>query len=164
MGKRAQDAADMLAHHYVTALELAEATKNDRLADSLRERSIRFLSLAGAKARYLDLAASERNYARALRLTSPDSPDRSRLLASWVDVLIGVGRIGEAVAPLKEAAAQHVAAGERRLAARALLSLDGALEALGQPEWRDCMHEALELTEEDGPCLELMAALRRARG
>ena len=96
-GGRVQDLSDVLAHHYVTALELAEALGDASMREPLVGPSLRYLGLAGTRAMHLDAAAAERSFARALELAPPDSPERPRLLARWASAVNRAGRYGEAV-------------------------------------------------------------------
>ena len=159
-GGRVQDLSDVLAHHYVTALELAEALGDASLREPLVAPSLRYLGLAGTRAMHLDAAAAERSLARALELAPPDSPERPRLLARWASAVNRAGRYGEAVPALEEAIDALKAAGERRMAAEALISLSDSLRALAQPEARDRLLEALALLEAGEPSCELVNALR----
>ena len=75
-GDRVEDLAEVLAHHYVTALELARVARDDDLAQTLVCPAASALGLAGDRAMPLDVAAAERHYARALELAADDSPER----------------------------------------------------------------------------------------
>ena len=158
-GGRVQDLSDVFAHHYVTALELAEALGDASLRETLVAPSLRYLGLAGTRAMHLDVAAAERSLTRALELAPPDSPERPRLLARWASAVNRAGRYGEAVPALEEAIAALKAAGERRMAAEALIFLSDSLRALAQPEDRDRLLEALALLEAGEPGCELVNAL-----
>src|ERR1019366_6858283 len=57
---RLDDLADVIAHHCVTALELARASGQDALADSLLDPAVRYLTLAGDRGLPLDLLSAER--------------------------------------------------------------------------------------------------------
>ncbi len=76
---RHDDHAEMLAHHWRTALELARAAgQEDAGAD---ERARRALTHAGERAYALNsFAASARYFADALELCPPDDPERPDLL------------------------------------------------------------------------------------
>jgi class 3 adenylate cyclase len=67
-GNRGADVAEVVAHHAVTALELAEARGDRAAAASLRAETARRLTAAGNRAKALDAAAAERHYARAVSL------------------------------------------------------------------------------------------------
>jgi class 3 adenylate cyclase/tetratricopeptide (TPR) repeat protein len=78
---RAEDHAEMVAHHLVTALEYARASGAD--AAALIDRTRFSLTRAGDRAVALGAhAAAARFYERGLELLAPDSPDRARLLLS----------------------------------------------------------------------------------
>ena len=76
---RAEDQAEMLAHHYLQALELAEASGTD--AAALGESARRALRDAGDRAAALYAGdAAERFYDAALRLWPADDQERPELL------------------------------------------------------------------------------------
>jgi hypothetical protein len=76
---RPDDQAEMLAHHYLQALELAESAGLD--AAELGESARRALRDAGDRAAALyAIDAAERFYDAALRLWPEDGPERSQLL------------------------------------------------------------------------------------
>jgi hypothetical protein len=77
-GDRVEDVADVLAHHYSTALDLARAVGDDRQSSELEAPALRFLLLAGERALDLDVSAAVGLLERALALTPPGHPDRSR--------------------------------------------------------------------------------------
>jgi class 3 adenylate cyclase len=90
--ERSEDKAEMLAHHYVSALELLQAAGRDtsgieapaRLA--LREAGHRAFALSA-------LPAAARSYVAALELWPADDPERPRLLLELGSVL-SQGRMG----------------------------------------------------------------------
>ena len=76
---RSDDHAEMVAHHWRAALELAQATGRDD--EELVERTRRSLREAGDRAAGLNAyAAAEDYYAAALTLISRDDPERPDLL------------------------------------------------------------------------------------
>ena len=76
---RAGDQAEMLAYHYVQALELAQASGID--AESLVEPARRALRDAGDRAAALySVEAAERFYEAALELWPEDDPERPEIL------------------------------------------------------------------------------------
>jgi hypothetical protein len=76
---RPEDQAEMLAHHYLQALELAEAAGLDTVALGASAR--RALRDAGDRAAALyAVDAAERFYDAALRLWPEDDPERAQLL------------------------------------------------------------------------------------
>ena len=158
-GDRLEDLAEILAHHYATALDLANAAGEVELADSVLQSAVRYLTLAGDRAWQLDVAAAERHYARALEITGPDSPRRSALLVRWAKAATELGREAETVGPLEEAIARLRAKGETRSAALAQMALAWALPDEGETRWVELADEALALLEADDPSPELVAAL-----
>jgi class 3 adenylate cyclase/tetratricopeptide (TPR) repeat protein len=81
-GERLEDRAELLAHHYLSALELARAAGRDTTALELPAR----LALRAAGDRALGLAAyaaAERAYLSAVDLWPPDDPERAMLLLQY---------------------------------------------------------------------------------
>jgi class 3 adenylate cyclase/tetratricopeptide (TPR) repeat protein len=82
---RLEDNAEMLAHHYVSALELAEAAGAE--TDGLTERARLALREAGDRAEALGAYPVARGlFERALELWPRDDPDRPRVLLSYAHV------------------------------------------------------------------------------
>src|SRR5581483_7043127 len=79
-GERIEDLADVLAHHYESALELAEAAGVGEQKEELQGQLVRFLTMAGERALSLDIAQAERQLVRALELCAEDAPERATLL------------------------------------------------------------------------------------
>jgi class 3 adenylate cyclase/tetratricopeptide (TPR) repeat protein len=79
---RVEDRAEMLAHHYVSALELSAASGED--TSELRERARHWLTQAGDRALSLNaLPAAARFYEGALRLSNQHDVDRPDLLLRY---------------------------------------------------------------------------------
>ncbi len=113
---RPEDHAEMVAHHYVNALELARASRQD--ISTLEERTVRALREAGERALALNALAQAANYFRqALALT----PDDAELLLQSGRVLYLQDEQGEA--ELTAARAGLLAADKREGAAEATLML-----------------------------------------
>ena len=102
--RRIEDVAEVLAHHYLQALDLARATRNLEQAAELAPQARRFLALAGERALGLDTQQAEARLARALELTPERDPERPRLLTRWADAAFQAGRNREAVQALDAAA------------------------------------------------------------
>ncbi len=156
-GERAEDLAEILAHHYGTAHDLARAAGDDELADSVLRPAVRLLTLAGDRA--LDVAAAESQYARALQLAGADGPERPVLLVRWGKAVIQRGRPMEALAALEEAIRGLRAAGETRAAALAQMELGYALADVDAERWHRLQTEAVASLEAEGPSPELLVAL-----
>jgi len=160
-GGRAEDLGDVLAHHYVTALELARAAGEVTLAESLVEAAVRYLTLAGDRSWSRDVAAAEHYYGRALEIAGAEGPQRLGLLAKWGNAVIQRGRPSEAVSPLEEAVAGLRAAGDVRAAALAQMTLAEALPDLDTESWLQVQTDAVAQLEVEGPSPELLAGLNR---
>jgi predicted ATPase/class 3 adenylate cyclase len=155
---RAEDLAEILAHHYATAVDLARAAGETELADSVLESAIAFLTLAGKRVLGVDVGAAERYYSRALDLAGASADERPGLLCGWAKVLSLTKRSRESVAVWEKAIEGLRAAGERRRAAVEMCELAGALETLGEPTDELC-RSALDLLAGDDPSPELVRVL-----
>jgi class 3 adenylate cyclase/tetratricopeptide (TPR) repeat protein len=147
---RTEDHAEMLAHHYLTALELRRAAGQPLDIPSV-ERALASLSEAGDRAFSLNaFTAAAGFYQSALQLTEAGSPDHARLL--W---LLGRTRVlaGDVDPTVLVAACEELLAGgnletaaeaEAALAELCWLRGDraGAIEHLGR---------ARDLVKERGP-------------
>jgi class 3 adenylate cyclase/tetratricopeptide (TPR) repeat protein len=91
-GERVADHAEVLAHHYTSALALARATGATEDAISLQELAARFLVLAGDRAMGLDVARADAYYQRALQHYPPGDPGRARG-PGQAKVLVGADNI-----------------------------------------------------------------------
>src|SRR5262249_16395067 len=80
-GDRTEDIADVLAYHYLQALELTRATGGD--VAELETRAMHYLSLAGERALALDVESAEQSLAQALALCPAGHPERATLLERW---------------------------------------------------------------------------------
>jgi class 3 adenylate cyclase/tetratricopeptide (TPR) repeat protein len=162
-GERAEDLADLLAHHYLSALELTQATGGEVPAE-LREQAVRYLGLAGERALGLDIDQAERSLSRALELAEDDDPQRSRLLERWAQAAREQGRLREAREALEQALTGHRRSGDRLAAGRTLTRLESVLSRLGDPRRDETLAEALRLLEAEPPGPELVEAYARQAG
>ena len=156
-GERAEDLADVLAHHYLSALELSQAAG---LADDpqLQAQAVRYLGLAGERALGLDVERAEHNLAQALELTGEDDPQRPRFLERWARAAQQQGRLREARDALEQALAQYRQAGDTLAAGRTLTQLALVLSRLADPRQEETLAEALQLLEAEPAGPELVAA------
>jgi class 3 adenylate cyclase/tetratricopeptide (TPR) repeat protein len=162
-GERAGDQAEILAAHYITALDLARAAK-DPLAGELAAAAVRYLMLAGDRALGIDVAAAEGHYARALELAGGGHPQRAELLARHGDALRQRGRLPEAARAYEQALELFRARGDVISLARAMTGYGLVLERLGDPRHRTLSTEALALVEPLGPSADLVRALANEAG
>ncbi len=144
---RVEDLADTLAHHYVTALELARAVGDDVIARSIQPSAARFLLLAGERALHLDASSAYDQLARAAALTSPQDPLRPRLALAYGMAARNVGSLAEAQELLEEATASFRAARDVSGGMAALWQLQSLLQVRGDPGWLTAAARAQELLE-----------------
>jgi class 3 adenylate cyclase len=150
-GERVEDLAEVLAYHYLQALELAEAAGDTEQAAELSMPARRFLALAGERALGLDTAQAESRLARALELCPADAPERPDLLLRWADAAFQAGRPREAAAALDEALDAFHASGENEAEARALILLARVTQQLGESRPPVLAAQAVALLELEPP-------------
>jgi class 3 adenylate cyclase/tetratricopeptide (TPR) repeat protein len=162
-GERAEDLADVLAYHFMTALELNQAAGQP--ADlRLQAQAVRYLGLAGERAVGLDTEQAERTLAQALQLATDNDPQRPLLLERWAQALQQQGKYREARHALEEALAAHRQHGDRLAQGRTLSQLSGVMYRLGDPNEAELLAQALQLLEAEPPGPELVAAYGRLAG
>ncbi len=154
-GERVEDLAEVLAHHYIQALELAEAAGDPEQAQELAAPARRFLALAGERALGLDTAQAEARLGRALELMPSEDPERANLLVRWADAAFQAGRPREAAEALEHALASLRAGGKTEAAARALQLRSTVAQRLGEGRQIALAAEAVDLLERKahGPAL-----------
>jgi class 3 adenylate cyclase len=158
---RADDHAEMLAHHYVSALELSRAAgrDDDGLADAARGA----LRAAGDRARVLNaFATAAEHYAQAVALWPLDDEDRPLVLLAYGSVL-QVLADDRADAVLSGACDAFIALGDLDRAARACSELSTFCWDRGQRGRADeLVRRSLELVADRPPSAEKLAVLNRA--
>ena len=157
-GERVEDLAEVLAYHYLQALELAEAVGEPEQAEQLARPARRFLALAGERALGLDTAQAEARLARALELTPAGDQGRSELLVTWAEAAFQAGRPREAAEALDEALASLRAGRETEATARALQLRSLTALRLGEGTHLELAAEAVSLLEREAPVPTLVAA------
>ncbi len=156
-GERVEDLADVLAHHYLSALELTRAA-GQQAQGELEEGAIRYLALAGERALALDVDRAEASLAKALALAPAGHPERASLLERWAKTAQQQNRPQEARAALEEALGVHREGAQPLAQARVLTAVADVLTDLGDPRWEAALTEALALLEAQPPGLEHVAA------
>ncbi len=157
-GERAEDLADVLAHHYLEALELARAAGQADDSEELEAKAIRWLTLAGERALALDVETAEQSFGRALTLCPVGHPQRALLLERWAHAAQERNRLQEVREALEEALAIHREQAESAAAGRVLTALTAVLQRLGDPGQEETLAEALDLLEAEPPGPELVNA------
>ena len=136
-GERAEDLADVLAYHYLSALELARAAGQAEEAEELEANAIRYLALAGERALALDVDARRgRAWPRRSRSPPPATPSAPSLLERWAQAAQQQGRLQETRAALEEALALYRRAGRERRRRAGADRARGRARATGRPARR----------------------------
>jgi tetratricopeptide (TPR) repeat protein len=156
--ERVEDLAEVLAHHYLQALELAEAVGDTAEAEALAGPARRFLALAGERALGLDTAQAEARLARALDLTPPDDPERAHLLVRWADAVSQAGRSREAAEAIDEALPVLRSRDDVMTTARAVQLRSRVSHRIADGRHVALAAEAVTLLEQGPPSPELVAA------
>ena len=163
-GERVEDLADVLAYHYLAALELARAAGQSDETQELETAAIRYLALAGERALPLDVERAEAQLARALELAPADDARRADLLERWAHAAQQQGRLKDARKALEEAVAIDRDQGRLLAAGRVLTRLGLVLARLGEPRSAAIITEARELLEAQPPGPELVTAYTYTAG
>jgi class 3 adenylate cyclase len=121
-GDRAEDLADVLAHHYLEALDLARATSDSSAEAELRPAARSMLELAGDRAAGLDLPRAEGYYRRAVALHDPDDATQAPLLMKVGRITAGLS-LAQAEKDVNRAAELFETQGDELGAAEAFLDL-----------------------------------------
>jgi tetratricopeptide (TPR) repeat protein len=158
------DAAELIAHHYLAALDVSRTVTIEEDTKELEEEAVRYLTLAAARALPLDVTSAEASLAKALELASPEHPQWPMLLERWAEAAEQQGRPQEAKAALEEAVALYRERGEPLAMGRALTTLSHFLQRLGDPRREDVLAEALATLEARPPGPELVAAHSQLAG
>ena len=163
--ERVEDVADVLAYHYSTALELANATGDTTQVATLEDPARRFLTLAGERAIGLNTDAALADLERALTLTPPTHPDRASALTRFAEAANHAGRPADAQQALEDAINAFTKQDDRPATAHAMNTLSLVLRHTGDPRWAELPAEALALLEPLPPSAALVEALTEmARG
>ena len=145
-GERLADHAELIAHHYLQALELARAADGGDTAE-LEARAARLLVLAGDRSFHLEPRRSYEHYCRALDLV-PEGPARADLLANVARAALGVVDRGQALRHWQEALSAFRSRGDPVDTAWALAQMSTISWQLGETARGDeLLAEALELVE-----------------
>ncbi len=154
-----EDRAELVAHHYRQALELARASGNTEEARQLELGTRRFLVMAGDRAAALDAAKAARYYREALDLLPPDDPARGQTLVKASDMAVCIGEFGASQEFLREAIAGFRAAGEGGKEGTALAKLSKSFRDSGDTERsRELLTSAIEVLQREGTTDELSYA------
>jgi class 3 adenylate cyclase/tetratricopeptide (TPR) repeat protein len=164
-GDRVEDLADVLAHHYLVALDLSSASGHDDEARGLATQAIHYLVLAGERALPLDVASAEAHLARALDLAPAGHSERAHLLQRWASAAQQQGRLQEARAALEEALDLYRQRDDAISVGKTLTTLNVVLRRLGEyPHAEQVIAEAVSLLELETHGNDLIAAYTELAG
>jgi class 3 adenylate cyclase len=150
-GARVEDLADVLAHHYRQALELARAAGDEQVVDELLPDARRVFELAGDRAASLDLPTAESFYRRAIALYEPDDAAQAPLLLKACRVVAGLS-VSQAEDDARRSAALFTTVGDELGAAEALLELSRFASYKGsEAEESEHAEQARQLMERHPP-------------
>jgi class 3 adenylate cyclase len=143
---RPDEHAETLAYHYLSALELARASREP--TEALADRARHALREAGDRAAALNaFDSAARSYASALELSPADDPDRPRLVLSYGTMLALGQESGDE--ELELAASALVELGDHEFAARAEILLADSDWRAGQRDAADAhLERAVHLVKD----------------
>jgi class 3 adenylate cyclase/tetratricopeptide (TPR) repeat protein len=165
-GDRVADVAEVLAHHYVEALELSRATaESEAKRSDLEAGAARFLAMAGDRAVRLDVAKAETYYGRALELLPPEHTERPRVLVSAARTAMMAGRFPDAERLCTEALETYRAQGNPVGEGSAMAQLGTIVNKMGDAARSlSVLDEAVAILEKLPPGRDLADAYARAAG
>jgi tetratricopeptide (TPR) repeat protein len=163
-GERLEDIADVLAYHYLQALDLVRLVGPPADVENLQEEARRYLALAAERALPLDVESAEASLAKALELAPPGHPARPRMLERWAQAAQQQYRLQEAEEALEEALALYREHGETVAVARALCELSVLSQHVGGRRSEERVMEAIAVLEAEPPGPELVAAYAELSG
>lgn len=157
-GDRVRDQAELLAHHYEQALQLAEAAGTGAEITELREAVARYSIMAAHRAMDLDPGIALGYLQRGLDLMSDDDIRRGSVLAQMAKAATGTGRAQDAVRFARAAIAAFEDRGDDFAAAETYgLPLGNALHVVGRgDEVIEGVEKALTILERRPPGPELV--------
>ena len=148
-GERVEDFAEVLAHHYVTGLVIAQKVGQADRYEQMRDPAVRYLLWAGDHAMRLDVAAAEDHYARAAELAQDNGRRRAAALVKWAEALHARNRDAEVVPILKDPVALLRQCDDHVQLALALTALSRARHYTAGQSADDPVIEAVELVRDD---------------
>jgi class 3 adenylate cyclase/tetratricopeptide (TPR) repeat protein len=142
--------SEVVAHHYATAVSLANAAGDAELLDRLRVPARQAHGRAGNYSFALDVAGAEKHFRAALELCDRTEEDYAVLLSDHARSLAHLGRIPAAVDEWREATDKLLDAGDLETAVESMVQLARFLYLLGDTGFADVAEEAVRLAEQ-GP-------------
>ena len=153
-GERVADHADILAHHYLQALELGGSAS---AADpGLRAAASRYLYLAGTRASPLDKGRAVQLYRQALELTDVDDPGYPEIRLNLGGNLVAMASHHDAIVEFEAAQAAFAARGEVVRAAFAMTEEAMTVRYFDPDRAYEMLIQAREILESHPPGPELV--------
>jgi len=157
--------AELLAHHYSRALELSRAAGDTAAVADVEPEAIRFLILAGDRARELDVAQALPHYEQALALLRADDPARATVLFRMGRAANSLGKFDQAIEWYKEARSLFREQGDPVRAGECTAELSHTVWTRGDTTWGwELAREAIGILEREAPGPELALAYHRMAG
>lgn len=153
-GTRAEEAAEVLAHHYGRAFELASAGPSADPASLavLKDRTVRYLATSGDRAMRIDIPRAVLAFRQALALGPSGDQGRLSIQARLAEALALGGDLADAVGAFQEVIEGRRAAGDEAGAARVMLELSYVLWNQGwTAHSRQTLGAAVDLLERKPP-------------
>ncbi len=158
-GERVADHAEVLAHHYENAVDLARASGAQQEVAELEALSSKFLVMGAERARHLDLQRAHDLYLRALELLASDDPTRAVVLLEAAKIGSGMGAADAAEAQYREALALSRRMGDNFMQGQVLDWLSILLRYKGETQKAEALAvEAISLLERVRPSAALCHA------
>ncbi len=160
-GDRAEERAELLARHFSTAVELAEAAGEEEVIGFACGPAISWLVTAGDRARRLDAAGAFTLYDRAAQLATEGGSVRADALARSARMGRRSGRIppGEVLARYEESLEIYREVGDPLRIGEAITSVGSQVGAIGDAaRSRELLAEAIGVLEARPPGPELARA------
>jgi class 3 adenylate cyclase/tetratricopeptide (TPR) repeat protein len=156
-GERLEDVADILAHHYRSALDLT-LSDGGREIEDLTVHARRFLVLAGDRALGLDLASAAAFFEQAIALTPRADDAHPLILLRLAEAMGDAGQLDESAAAVEQAISAFRERGDREQEATGLVRLAQLARDRSDGDFLTLAKEAVRLLEELPPGPPLVAA------
>ena len=162
-GERVEEYAEILAHHYLTAAQLAAATAADDLeVGELRNQARRHLLTAARRTTELDVPRAERLARSALDITPRNHQDRPEADFQLAHVLLVADRLDEARALFEAAIAGFERRGDDTGHAHSVIGLARVVDKHDPAQADQMIADAIDTLEQLPPGPELIIALTTA--
>ncbi|MGE5459833.1 MAG: ATP-binding protein [Solirubrobacterales bacterium] len=162
-GDRVSDLAEVLAHHYGEALELARTSPTGLEIAELETAAGGALMMAGDRAKRLDPARALPFYRRAREVLAPDDPERIRALVEAAEAAEDLGQLEDAGRDFDLAIAE-ARQGDDRLALGEALARRARSVLMHGESARALLAEAIAMLEAHDPGPELARAYAAMAG